>query len=352
MIPFRRSITRMMPAVHDSSDPTAGASGARRWLAAARDRVREYFSLARARQASAALTPSARAAVQLHAQAACSRWHVARNLTDPSHRPAALALYRQAVPLLVQACLIARGDEPAAPAGSLGRLGAIWQAHGILPPPALARVEALLDSTDPLAPDRLPPAEASDRADDFDSTCRFVAGLLELRSPREIAISRVLRRTAAAAGALALVIAAGIALFSPTNVARGKPVSASSVALNTTPAAAVDGSKSGLFGFHSGLENAPWLAIDLGARHFIDRIKVYGRGDAYNSQSIPLALEVSNDGAVYGPVGLRVEPFSATVPWILTFKPTPLEARFVRLRSQHRTYLVLGEVEIYGHPSR
>jgi hypothetical protein len=124
------------------------------------------------------------------------------------------------------------------------------------------------------------------------------------------------------------------------------------VALDTTPAGAVDGSTSGLFGFHSALEEAPWLAIDLGAPHAIDRIVVFGRGDAHNSQSIPLSLEASNDGVAYGPIAVRTEPFSAASPWVISFKGAPLSTRHVRLRAQRRAYLVLGEVEVFGRESK
>jgi hypothetical protein len=320
-----------------------------------RDRVRDFFLLDAAARASAALPDDRRAAVRAQVVAVQSRWQVARNLTEPAHRSVALSLYAQAVRGLGLAQLEGAGvvspDEARTtgdPAALLRQMESLWQTQGIAPPLAWARVMPLLGSTDPHAGDQLSRTEAADRIDDMEVVARFVAGRMELRSPREIAIVRRLRQLGAGACALALVVAAGVALLSPRNLAQGKTATSSSVALDTTPAGAVDGSTSGLFGFHSGLEEAPWLAIDLGAAHAIDRIVVYGRGDAHNSQSIPLALETSGDGIAYTSIAVRTEPFSAASPWVLSFKDAPLKARYVRLRAQLRTYLVLGEVEVFG----
>jgi hypothetical protein len=134
--------------------------------------------------------------------------------------------------------------------------------------------------------------------------------------------------------------------LSPKSVAKGKPAVSSSTMFGTLPAAAVDGSKSGAYGFHSGLEDSPWLSIDLGRRYAITGIKVYGRGDGIYDQSIPLALEVADDDASYRALATRTEPFSADDPWVL--RPAGVVARFVRLRTMRKSYLVLGEVEVFG----
>jgi len=115
---------------------------------------------------------------------------------------------------------------------------------------------------------------------------------------------------------------------------------------STLPEGAVDGSHRGQYGFHSSLEESPWLSIDLRARYAIKTVKVFGRGDGYYDQSIPLALETSDDGTTYRAIATRAEPFSADDPWVI---PTDnLVTRFLRLHTLRRSYLVLGEVEVYG----
>jgi hypothetical protein len=137
-------------------------------------------------------------------------------------------------------------------------------------------------------------------------------------------------------------------VFSPKNLAKGRPATASGAAMfSSLPAGAVDGSTSGAFGYHSVMEDKPWLAVDLGRSYALEQVKVYGRGDGPFDQSVPLALEVSDDGATYRQIAERAEPFSSMDPWIV--KPQGVVAQFVRVHTLRQSYLVLGEVEVYGH---
>lgn len=322
----------------------------KRMLQPARARLREFFWLEQSERQSLLLSADLRAAARAHVEAAQRRRQVAQNLTDPDQQPVALSLYRECSRLLALAYLVAQGEEvdPAlAPDALLRRLDAALQSHGVLPPAGLARVTPLLVAADPLQPDRLPRAEANAQIDDLDRTTGFLLSLLELRSPREIKTARRVRQGAGAAVALLLVVILGGSALAPRNLARDQPAVASSVMLETTAGGAVDGSKSGKFGFHSSLEDSPWLSIDLGKPHAIDRINVFGRADEHNGQSIPLALEASDDGTTYRQVALRTEPFSADAPWVIT---QAFVTRFVRLRTQRRSYLVLSEVEVFGKP--
>ncbi len=149
---------------------------------------------------------------------------------------------------------------------------------------------------------------------------------------------------------LALLVAAGIRGFSPRNIALHKAVTSSSRAYDTVPEGALNGERKWQFDFHSGLEDWPWLAIDLGRRYSITRIRVYGRSDTAFDQSIPLALEVSDDGVSYRRIAHRSEPFSDFDPWIV--KPAAVVTRFLRLRTLRRSVLVLNEVEVNGQPVR
>jgi hypothetical protein len=116
--------------------------------------------------------------------------------------------------------------------------------------------------------------------------------------------------------------------------------------LSTTGAGVVDGVKNGKFGFHSDLDDSPWVSIDLGRTFAISKVEVFGRGDGPFDQSVPLALEVSDDGTSYQQIALRGEAFSEYDPWIV--RPIAVVTRHVRLRTLRRAVLVLSEVEIYG----
>jgi hypothetical protein len=145
---------------------------------------------------------------------------------------------------------------------------------------------------------------------------------------------------------MALLVWLVLRVTAPKNLARDKPAVASSYMFNTVAAGAVDGSKNGTYGYHSLIEDSPWLTIDLGRPHLIDRIKVFGRGDGYYDQSIPLALEVSDDGTTFQQIALRSDPFSEYDPWVV--KPGAIVTRHLRLKTMRRSYLVIGEVEVNG----
>jgi hypothetical protein len=133
----------------------------------------------------------------------------------------------------------------------------------------------------------------------------------------------------------------------PPNLALGREALASSEGWSTTPAAAVDGIRYGSqLGFHSAEEDAPWLAIDLGQPYALTRVAAYGRGDCCFDQSVPLAFEVSDDGAVYRQLDKRDGRFSQSDPWVI--KLEHVIARYVRFRTLRRSFLVLSEVEVYG----
>ena len=165
------------------------------------------------------------------------------------------------------------------------------------------------------------------------------------------ALRRAARRASAPALAPRALLLAALAAWScwpEPNLAREAQVSASSTDFDTTAAGAIDGFRYGQLGFHSGLERSPWLALDLGGPREIARVEAYGRGDCCFEQSLPLVLEVSDDGVEYRALSTREKPFTQYEPWI--FRPSEeLVARFVRLRSQGKKLLVLSEVEVYGH---
>jgi hypothetical protein len=147
-------------------------------------------------------------------------------------------------------------------------------------------------------------------------------------------------------GVIALV-ALGVAWHKqPKNVALGRPAAARGAGFGTTPAGAVDGVRYGWLGFHSAGAETEWWSVDLGRVYAIERVEAYGRPDCCFDQSVPLAFEVSLDGANYSQVASRSEAFSQFDPWVIRAKN--LAARFVRFSTLRKTVLVLGEVEVYG----
>jgi len=300
------------------------------------------------------MTEAQRQAVRAYQEAAESRLQVARDVRGPSQTPVALELYRQAALFYALAFLLSKDRDLDAAAltseAVFQKLDQALAADGARPSPDLASVKALLIKADPLELHRMPAEEADQMARDLEAATSWLSRRADARSSRDLKMARVTRLAAAGVWAVALVVLLVVWIVSPKNLAKGKNAASSSTMFGTTPAGAVDGSKSGQYGFHSSQEDSPWLSIDLGRRYAIATLKVYGRGDGYYDQSIPLVLEVADDDASYRPVATRAEPFSADDPWVI--RPTGLVARFVRLRTMRRSYLVLGEVEVFGRKSK
>jgi hypothetical protein len=196
----------------------------------------------------------------------------------------------------------------------------------------------------------MPPEEARRTADDFDVATAWLAGLVDPRSGREIRMAHHVRLALAALVAATLIAMLVQWVATPKNIALRKPVTASSEAWDTKPEGAVDGDKFTRFGFHSSLDDKPWLVIDLGANYRLTRVKVYGRGDCCFDQSVPLTMETSTDGTSFKAIAERASDFSQSAPWVVY--PQSSTARFLRLRTQRTSYLVLSEVEVNGHVAK
>jgi hypothetical protein len=318
----------------------------------AREGIREFFLLERAERKSQSLNTSQREHIRTYHAAARRRIDAALGLRGPIQTPAAFSLYQEASFFSALAYLVSRdgGFDPTSqtPADAFRELDAAIAADGLTAPHGFERARALLASSDPLALDRVTADEAGNRIEELERATRWLSHLLDPRSAPEIKAARVIRVLVGAAAALALFVALGMRIFSPKNYALNQPAVASSYMFSTAAAGAVDGSRMGQFGFCSQLEDSPWLAIDLGRAIAITQIKVFGRTDGYYDQSIPLALEASDDGATYREVASTTQSFSDYDPWVVKPAP-PLVTRYVRLHTMRRSYLVLGEVEVYGN---
>jgi len=319
-----------------------------------RQKIRDLVLLEDAAERATRLTDVQREVMRAYSDAGNCRLQVAQDVRGPKQTPVALGLYRQAWFFHTLAFLVSREKDldvaSVTPETALEKLSGLVATAEAPAPPEFERVRPLLLSSDPLEFDRLSNEEAELRAQEFETTSQWLRRLYDTRSPRQIQWARAVRMASAAASGLALLVLVAYWIFSPKNLARGKQAAASSFMFSTVAEGAVDGSKSGRFGYHSQLEESPWLSVDLGRRYAITTAKVFGRGDTYQDQSIPLAFEVSDDNVSYREVARRTEPFSADDPWII--KPTGVLSRFIRLRTMRQSYLVLSEVEVYGQKSK
>ncbi len=320
-------------------------------LGRARESVREFFLLERAAEVSEKLGVSQRETVRSYHAAAKRLVSVAEDLRGPVQTPSALVLYQQGSFLYAVAYLMTHDErvEPASlsPVEAFRRLDAAIAADRRMPPPQFERARSMLTGTDPLELDRVSLEQAGRRIEDLAVAARWLGRLEDPRSPLEIKAARIVRVLIGGAAGLALLVSLALLLLAPKNHALYRSAAASSTAFSTTASGVVDGGRKGPYGFHSQLEDSPWLSIDLGRAVEITRLKVFGRTDGHYEQSIPLALEISDDGTSYREIASRTEPFSDHEPWV--FQPSPpIPARHVRLRTTKRSYLVLSEVEVYG----
>ena len=99
------------------------------------------------------------------------------------------------------------------------------------------------------------------------------------------------------------------------------------------------------YGVHTNIEENPWVRIVLGAVVPVHEVRVFNRGDGYESEILPLLLQLSDDGEAFTDVGERTELFTRDRPWI-----TKLEGkagRYVRIYMPKEGYIALSEIEVY-----
>jgi hypothetical protein len=95
------------------------------------------------------------------------------------------------------------------------------------------------------------------------------------------------------------------------------------------------------FFFHTVDEERPWVQIDLGRPERFSRARVINRKDCCADRAVPLVIEVSKDGSAWKEVSRNPTTFTN---WLAKF--APVDARFVRLRSDRKTMLHLAQVRV------
>jgi hypothetical protein len=192
----------------------------------------------------------------------------------------------------------------------------------------------------------------------------WTAALLDLRSDRETQLLRASRW-----GVLgAALVCAAWALLGTKNLARGKPVTASSVCRYTPDAPlgkdrlsrVVDGIRAegriahgewvhGTFALCTDTQVHPWVTVDLGAVRKLHEVVVYNRSDCcWGLDDIPLELQVSVDNQTFTTVATTKNPFMDDFPWRVRLRRRP--ARYVRIYNPSDTpkNIVINELEAYG----
>lgn len=287
--------------------------------------------------------------LQVYRRAAEARLLGARDLHEPRSFAAAITLYRDAAMVLLQAASTAAGKPPPT------SVPEAWQQlDPVLPkdapphPAGFERARELLSTDDPLRLDAVPVAERDSARLDVERTIRWLRKLVELRPPAEIRRVRWARVAMLSSVPLLGLGALVNTLRAPTNLALGADVDASGRYSRSGPAALVtNGAIESDFGYSTGRVSSPWIRIDLGETRRVHRVEVRGRNDGKRIASMPLVLELSEDGERWERVGRRRDAFTAKKPW--SWRGGPYATRWVRVRgSRQKSSISLTEIEVYG----
>ena len=132
---------------------------------------------------------------------------------------------------------------------------------------------------------------------------------------------------------------------------RSAPTRAGQATTKQDALGAVDGVKSGKWGFHTVEDKAPWWQVDLQKAAPLDRVVVYNRCDSPSCppRNARIELKLSDDGKQWATVYRHGgKPFGGVglgKPLVVKLDGKP--ARFVRLQHPTPTWLHLDEVEVY-----
>jgi hypothetical protein len=130
--------------------------------------------------------------------------------------------------------------------------------------------------------------------------------------------------------------------LSPQDLAAGKLWTASSAWADFPQAGAMSDPARPEGLFHTVEQASPSVTVDLGAAVIIAKVQIDNRADCCFDRTLPLALELSIDGATWARVGYRRAQFRS---WTATFPPT--SARFVRARIDRVSILHLRRIRVY-----
>jgi hypothetical protein len=269
----------------------------------------------------------------------------ARSTRDQRLAASAASLYGAAIAHFAEAKALLDPDRSEAPDAAAVAPATVVAASTARRLSAEQKADAVLLMQDPQAASTIP---WNRRRRAF--ACLERVGLLAAREVYPLSDSEVrylgIRRTAAVVVVgLAAIFAAVAWAKSPHNVARGKPVTVSSLRMGSAQALTNGAIEWGTFGLHTGGSGREWAMIDLQKFYALDYAEIYSRGDGRFEFNIPLAVELSADGTSFKQAGACKEPFTQATPCVVELHRE--RARYVRVVAPE---VVLAEVEVYGKP--
>ncbi|MCE5218272.1 discoidin domain-containing protein [bacterium] len=118
-------------------------------------------------------------------------------------------------------------------------------------------------------------------------------------------------------------------------------------------AGAVDGKKTGSYGFHTTNSEKPWWQVDLGQAFVLDHLLLYNRNESQGlmDRSKGMLVLVSTDSITWKPIFEHTGPAFGGArdgkPLLLDLRGKQVEARWVRCQLPGKNSFHLDEVEVY-----
>ena len=173
-------------------------------------RVRDQFLLGRAEAVARGYTPERHACIRRLHDAAANRMALADESTDGWYAPAAVRLYREAIPLLASALLVAKDLAPPGPPldlrDALAKIEELVRTGELPPlPERHATAKALLETPDELLFADKNRSEAARGRAAVEALGQWLRRQVEPRSTRQIWRARVARVSLAVAALLVLI---------------------------------------------------------------------------------------------------------------------------------------------------
>ena len=254
---------------------------------------------------------------------------------------AALVLYRDALPIAARVHL---ANLELSDADALGALGRELDALPEKRRKPLQRAMASLSPAAERALDALEPKDLPSLRQDVADLFAWLEDGNEERTVTQLRVIRALRIAGAALAILLLGRFAIGALLAPPNRALRKPVVASSRYPDTPdPSGFTDGDRVTL-GVHTNVEPTPLVTVDLGVPYKVDRVRIYQRTDCCPDDSLPLVVEVGDDGDPAPFVAERTTHFDV---WEIDVGGHSASTVKVRTR-RSPGYIALAELEVFG----
>ncbi len=288
--------------------------------------LREVFTLERAEARALSLDETERARRKRFVRAARDRWNAANKLTRPV---AAIVLLREALSLALKAA----SDAPLADLAS---------AH--VSAEDIERAARLLAPQAPLAIDEIPFVEAEAVRVALERCLAAVLRTVDTRTVTAVRALRLSRPLAVLALIAWLVVPYAQTHWMVHDVALEKVVTSSPLR-GESPSAdhVVDGKTRGPFDIATVITDHAYVMVDLGEVYAIERVRVVNRQDGWFDDILPVAMEISEDGAQFANVGRKDEHFET---W--TVELAGRRGRFVRLIKPDHGYIAINELEVYA----